>query len=466
MITNKALMDLLRVVKSYEIAVLAGGEHAQEFRARLQSQLNFEIAAGHKRVVVDDPSDPGYVLKIAASMEGVLGNLNEIIVYQRICELVDMGQIPAECKYLFARTEFLDASYMDPFIIRQVKGITPFKNQNFIEFIRNRMPAGSRDITPMDYWGLYISQNPNLNRCSSIIQEVLSNHIAASDVNPNDQGLNYSECPMNGQQQLMLNDMDSCIPLIINQFGEYDRPKCPKCFQPMQYVPVIINSPITDVFDQRLRKGSYYACKNPGCLHNIENVNSPDPYAKGEITDTTVYGNYRMEHMPEILYMYMDKCSYFIPSEPIRTYGEYTSRFLELKPTANEREITVGFNNYINSETAKTLLLFWDIIGSWENNGQIRTLSYFDFRINLQQAATNRNIALGPIQYRAIAFLYISYLAQIKGDAYNVFGVYNSTQLDMTLRSIVPTIHPANVPGNQLIMDSYNQLLTDLLSII
>lgn len=464
MITNVALMDLLRVVKSYEIAVLAGGEHAQEFRSRLQSQLNVEIAAGHKRVVVDDPSDQGYVLKIASSMEGVYGNMNEILVYKRICELVDMGQIPSECKYLFAKTEFLDAEYMDPFIIRQVKGITPFKNQNFINYVKSNIPASGRsDITPMEYWGLYITQNQAMNKAISTIQNVLSEHIATSDANPFQEGLNYSEIQVLGQPMIMLNDMDSCLPLIINQFGAYDRPLCPKCFQPMKYVPVAVNSAITDVFDPRLKKGSYYACTTPGCLHNIENVNSPDPYAKGEIRDTAIFGDYRLDHMAEVLYMYMDKCNYFIPTTPVRTYSEYMSHFLSIKPTANEREITIGFNNYVNSETAITLLVFWDIISGIEGN--IRSYSYFDFRANLSQAAIARNMPLGPIQNRAIAFLYISYLAAVKGDAYNVFGVYNIEQLENILKTIVPTIHPSNAPGNPLIMDSYNLLVSDLLSV-
>lgn len=465
MIVNAALKELLRVIRSYEIGVLAGGEHAQEFRSRIQAQLNIEIQAGHKRIVVDDPSDPGYVLKIAASYEGVLGNLNEILTYRRIVELVDMGVLPVDCKILFARTEFLDPEFMDPFIIRQVKGIVPFKNTQFIEYVKARINQNST-ATPLDYWPLYITENPRYREDLKLIATTVSEHIACSDINPYEEGLNYSVVLFNGESRLMLNDMDSCIPLIINQFGQYEYPLCPSCMQPMKYLPPIVSTPITQLMDPIVSKGAYYACQTDKCRHNFQNVNSSNPFAKGEVKDINVYAVYCMNHMAEILYMYLDKCFYYIPSTPIRTYGEYYQSYISLKPTATEMEITVGFNNYINNETANTLSLLWDVIAALDMNGQIKTFTYFDFRANIHNVAVSKGIDLGPIQYRAIAFIYLSHVMQTKGDAYNVFGVYDMQQLCNIIASYAPSIYPGNNPNNMMVQQSFDLIIADLLGIM
>lgn len=460
MIKNAQLINLLRTIRSYEIAVLAGGEHAQDFRARLQAELNIEVQAGHKRVVVDDPSDPNYVLKIAASYEGVLGNMNEIICYQRICELVDMNSIPVDCKILFAKTEFLDDDVKDPFIIRQAKGITPFKDQTFINFI-NQNTALAPNANPLEFWPLYISQNERFRADLLTLSNVISEHFAASDINPYLEGLNYAEVIHNGVPRLVLIDMDSCIPLSINSFGQYDRPLCPKCGQPLKYLPPLIGTAINNIYDPRLSKGAYYACMTANCLHNFQNINSDNPHAKGEVQDITVYNKYRLDHMSEILYMYLDKCSYFNPGPGIRTFGDYYAHYMAFKPMAIESEVTVGFNNYINAETANTLSIFWELI----QNSNTKQITYFDFRTNLHNIATSRNFPLGPIQFRALAFLYIAEQCAVKGDAYNIFGVFEPNQIQQVILTYTPQLHPNNAPGNPMIQTSYDLLINDLISI-
>lgn len=460
MIRNAQLIELLRTIRSYEIAVLAGGEHAQDFRSRLQAQLNIEVQAGHKRVVVDDPSDPNYVLKIAASYEGVLGNMNEIICYQRICELVDMNQIPSDCKILFAKTEFLDNDVKDPFIIRQAKGITPFKDQTFLAFVQQNTPLAP-SANPLEFWPLYLSQNPQFRKDLVTLSTVISEHFVASDVNPYLEGLNFAETIQNGVPRLVLIDMDSCIPLSINNFGQYDRPLCPKCGQPMKYLPPLINEALNNIYDPRLSKGAYYACTTPNCLHNFQNINGENPHAKGEVQDITIYNRYRLEHMAEILYMYLDKCSYFNPGPGIRTFGDYYNQYMSFKPMAMDTEVTVGFNNYINAETANTLSIFWELI----QNENTKQLTYFDFRTNLHNIATSRNLPLGPIQFRALAFLYIAEHCAVKGDAYNIFGVYDMNQVNQVILAYAPQLHPNNQQNNYIAQQSYELLVSDLISI-
>lgn len=459
---NEAYQTMIRYANGWKLhSYINSNVDTQAIRAQYPKLINAEVFSGQKRIVIPNPADVEYVLKIATSYKGVLGNMNEIIVSNHLQSLAASGHIPVEDLKLFALAEM--GSDKSPYIIHQRKMLTPQEDPNFANFVQTRYnPDPRANQNPLDFWPLYIEASPQLKADRDRIQDLLSKYFICSDINPYQEPLNYATTTINGVQRLVLIDLDSILPIYSDANGQQVRPQCPKCGQPLIYQPVKPHATVYDMFDPIVNKGSYYFCLSHGCLNSFD-IQNTLPTTRSETTDITVFDSYQQINKTVIRAEQYEHCNWYVPFQPATTYTDYCARAaaeFPYIPKSND-DFSLMFDNYMTYLMADTIQALipsgWYI---WVE--QMAQFQYLDWIANMRQNLINAGIQPTPIYNRILALLYINSILYVSGDIGYIILLRND--VNALVRDIpnLTTFNNFNAFNPQANM---NKLIEDLCSI-
>lgn len=413
---NEAYQTVIRYANGWKLhSYINSNVDTQTIRAQYPKLINAEVFSGQKRIVIPNPADVEYVLKIATSYKGVLGNMNEIIVSNHLEALASSGYIGAEDLKLFALASL--GSDKSPYIIHQRRMLTPQEDPEFAKFVQARYNPDPRAAqNPLDFWALYIEASPTLKADRDRIQDILSQFFICSDINPYQEPLNYATTTINGVQRLVLIDLDSILPIYLDVNGRQVRPQCPKCGQPLIYQPIKPQGNVFDMFDPIINKGSYYFCMSHGCLNSFD-VQNTLPTTRSETTDITVFDAYQQINKAVIRREQFEHCNWYVPFEPATTYtdfcGKAVSEFPEI-PKSNE-DMSLMFDNYMTYLMADTIQAL--IPSGWHMwVQQMAQFQYLDWIANMRTNLISAGIQPTPIYNRILALLYINSTLFVSGD--------------------------------------------------
>lgn len=424
---NLQYQTLMRYAMGWKIhSFINSNVDTQAIRTQYPRAINADVYSGQKRIVIPNPADPEYVIKIATSYKGVLGNMNEIIVSYWLEAYASSGAITPEDLKLFALAGM--GGDKSPYIIHQRKMMTPQEDVDFAQFVQARYnPNPNAGQNPLDFWPLYIESNPVLKADRNRIQDILSQYFICSDINPYQEPLNYATTVINGVKRLVLVDLDSILPIYTDQLGNQIRPQCPKCGQPLIYQPVN-PAHIMDQFDPILSKGSFYFCLSSGCVnsHQMQNTRM----VRSETSDITVFDAYQNTNKDIIRRQQYEICNWYVPFSVAATYTDYCLKASMDFPDImkSNEDYSLMFDNYMTYLMADTIQALTPS-GWYQWLQQTMGCQYIDWIANMRTNLQNSGIQTSPIYNRILALLYINTILLVSGDIGYIILCRNNTAL-------------------------------------
>lgn len=334
-------VNLVSALAKYKMDVHGGVVSKDGMKNYLVNILGFQVWSGQKRLVVFDPQDSRFVLKIAYSGQGVQDNVFEVIVSAKLRELANSGQISADDLELFGLADLING---DSFIIKQTAGVNFIQDPNFINWY-NQNKASSPNYNENHMFAQYVAQHPQLRADYNRIQEILSCFFKPSDVTIFREPKNYCfKRDSRGNQRLCLIDMGSCIPTLVRN-GMPLVPKCEICGSDLVFTPVTIDSNTMNLSVITNVEGQY-GCRNRGCQNFYEKINRP---ITDKSKDSYVFAEYVKTYRHEVRLAKAYYGANYIPDARVRSimeYANYMANDIRWRPT--QGQLQVLFRNYLD----------------------------------------------------------------------------------------------------------------------
>lgn len=316
---------LVKILRKFMIDVYANLTTRQDMETYLKQTLGLQVLSGQKRLIVLAGTS---VLKIAYDRDGLMDNMNELMCSNRLRELRQQNVINDDELQLFGLCEMINGS---PFIIEMQAGVNFNDDPDFVAWYKKMMGVNTKPdySTDATWFPIFMAEHQVLRNDFKIQQEILSTHFAASDTNPvneprNETLITRTDATGNVTKRLFLIDMGSCFPLLQDQYGNYIRPTCPACGQPIIYVPYQLRADIVPT-DTKDMVGKY-GCTNRGCMNYYETLPIGSPNV--ELEDSRILTIYQSTHMGTVRYMRAVECCYYMPTSRVNTKMDLANAFM------------------------------------------------------------------------------------------------------------------------------------------
>lgn len=417
-------------------------------RSEQYSQLGIEkivekicgvaTSIGQKRIVSVDQNDRGVVVKFGHEFEGIQGNAFEYICSLHLQNLAQQGLISEDDLNLFATSELDNFS---PLVIRQEFGYEFINDPDFQRWLRETHPEN--EDRPWMFVSEYIFDTPRLRDDANRIQQILHDYFVASDVHvmqePKNFALRYVQNGSRTEKRLMLIDMDSCFPILVDEQGRDIRPECPLCANDMEYVPNVMKSGMN--LERLKNQSGVYTCTRPSCTNNIldvleENYGCAADY--NSIRDNNVFRRYvEEENQEDVNYLVALYCYSYIPAEPVFNIVQYRNAVIddlgpEIVEEWGQEGLYYAYRNFANAMIGHYLSRNGDETMSVANKLIKSNYDFAGFVEEIQNVVYAR-VENDPFTLKLIATLYIIMLAG--EDVITVFDVLNAEDVNELLQA-------------------------------
>lgn len=414
---------------------------------------NIPYLSGTKRIVINHPSNPNKVIKIAYKKAGVDDNVYDIIMSRYIGTYENIDPI-LRSNVALSTLVTVGSTFMiscDKIVV--AKDFEPLK-----KFIRDNWNTG---VTPNMRKAIlrYVANDNDLMRQYNDLRVAMRKaNIINSDIDIFSEPANYGFKLEGGSVKLVLCDIGSCIPMFENT-----HPKCPKCNSDLK--PIIkkmdhsqetedmINA--DDIFEKR----GLYSCTNMSCVNNIDKISSPESifssvsadealsmrinYDYTQLVDTEVFNRYVMEKFDAIRRNKVYMIGAYNPTEYVGDINAYAEALRNDFPDAYNRianEYVAGntplmvvmFNNYVSQRDANRIAQnALDIQNFYENSrylfqgGFLNAYAFINILVsNFQNTIGNSNDVWSFVQQfeldQAVADIYLMYIYDNAPDFRNI----------------------------------------------
>lgn len=381
--------NLIKLLRKYMIDVYANMSSRSTIEDYLKKELGLKVLSGQKRLVV--MTGQNTVLKIAYDRDGLMDNMNEVISSNRLRELNAQGKIDDDKLQLFGLCDMIDNN---PFIIEMQEGTNFNEDPEFIEWYKRMMGVNTNPSYDSDalWFPVYMAENVQNKEDFVDQQNILATWMVASDTTPTKEPRNetlVTRPNKNGvrSKRLFLIDMGSCFPIIQDAYGNDIRPKCPRCGQPLVYVPYALPGSIKASTTQDIV--GKYGCTNSGCeLYYQSNVDGS--ITQSILEDSKIFTLYQAEHMATVRYLRAVQCGYYMPTRKVNTRKELDAAFRQEYGVQQIDPVLLDamWNNYITKACG-------DIIG---RNQELETVAFTDYNGNLLDYTIYREKAAYKLQ--------------------------------------------------------------------
>ena len=417
-------------------------------RSEQYSQLGIEkivekicgvaTSIGQKRIVSVDQNDRGVVVKFGHEFEGMQGNAFEYICSIHLQNLAQQGLISEDDLNLFAMSELDNFS---PLVIRQEYGYEFTKDPDFQRWLKETHPQN--EDRPWMFVSEYIFDTPRLRDDANRIQQILHDFFIASDVHvmqePKNFALRYVQNGSRTEKRLMLIDMDSCFPILVDDQGREIRPVCPLCSNPMEYVPNVMKAGM-DINALKSQSG-VYSCTRPSCANYVyDDIENNGGYTTdyNSIRDNNVFRRYiEEENQFDVNYLIALYCYSYIPADPVFNIVQYKNAVAnELGPEILEawgqEGIYYAYRNFANAMIGHYLSRNNDETTAVANKLIKSNYDFAGFVDEIQNYVYAR-VENDPFTLKLIASLYIITLAG--EDVITVFDMLNAQDANELLQA-------------------------------
>lgn len=362
---RKTESSLVKNLLSYKVLAFGSGVNKTDLVEYLRDNAD-NLRGGQKRLVVDNPDNKDEILKISYTLDGLYDNMNDVLCYNTLCDLLDKGEISNDDIQLFSNARMLND---DPMIIVEKAHITYRDCNEFQEWKKDNKDR-YRDLYDADLWATFISTVEDLKEDHDRIQNILRKYFIPSDatltVEPDNYGIAYE----GNKLRLVFYDMGSVLPIAyIN--GRYIRPVC-ECGGDLEYLPIqMVKGAELSHADAELLDG-IYACHTKDCRFNGLKIRRLGK-VPSIVRDSRIYADYFRDNKKYFDELYAYECNWYEPDVPCQSKNSYIDEFeYHYKDKKTEEDYDIMFTNYLCLEVGR----IFDILGRDMDDLQDDVLEY------------------------------------------------------------------------------------------
>lgn len=331
--------QVVQALQKFKMDVYANLTSKDEIKNFLTQRLGLQVYSGQKRLVVFDPNNPSLVYKIAYSDQGIMDNILEVAVSNKLALLAQRGQISYDDLELFGRASLIDG---DPFIIQMTAATNYVNDPDFISWYRNaktQMP----DLNENQLFSSYVKSVDQLREDHNKLQQILAQFFIPSDVTIFNEPKNFClRRDGSGRKRLVLIDMGSVCPKLVKG-NQVIVPKCEKCGYEKIYTPIILTASAKLSTLQNLT--GMHLCRNQNCTNYFGNALKLEPDMTSK--DSYVFSKYLRDNRDLVRGLKLIDGFYFLPNRRVSTKVDYLNEVrntMGINP--NPQQLDILFRNY------------------------------------------------------------------------------------------------------------------------
>lgn len=423
--------QIVRALTKFKIDVYANMTSKDAMKQYLINTLGLQVWSGQKRLVVFDSNNPNIVYKIAYSEQGILDNINEVAVSNKLMALAQVNEISNDDLSLFGLAKLVNG---DPFIVSMNSATNYIQDPDFIRWYNiNRKP----DFNENQLFALYIKEDQQLMTDYNRIQTILSTWFIPSDVTIFKEPKNYCLTKnSSGRKRLVLIDLGSVCPKLVYN----NRPIVPTCEKCQTHEKIYVPYHITPQLElnSSLNIEGLYLCTNSRCIDYVGTVatsKTPDATSK----DSYVFSKYLLDNRGLVKRLRAIDGLYYIPNKIVVNKNQYLQEMrTELRITPPPAEFDCLFRNYCSYACGVFYSMMRDIvqgIPAVDNQGRLVPFTSYLNMFNGTIGKSGFNI--NAITNRIAALVYVSILSSRDNDLviFDVLTQPDINQFAVTINS-------------------------------